>query len=134
VSALVDTSPLFVRQLQAIDAKPDMLVTAVSDFLRTAADKIHWADEGVVVRNSFDELDEQLERQFVVVRDEIEDTHSSNSEQQRGRAVYRRCTATEFPLEGRSLPSHFIAGAFNCLADLRRLGWHPQYLTLFEEE
>lgn len=131
---LVDTEPIFVRQLKAVDASPDLLVTAVSDYLRTESDKIGWAAEGTVHANSLDELDGQLERQHRISRDEIEDTMSSQNEEQRGRALYRKCAGTQLPLEGRVLPSHFIPGAFNFLADARRLGWHPHYQTLFPIE
>jgi hypothetical protein len=134
IVALVNTAPLFVRQLQAVDATPDMLLTAVSDFLRTTADKVHWADEGLIVKDSLDELDDQLERQHTIARDEIEDTLAVQDEHHRGRALYRKCAETVLPLEGQALPSHFIAGAYNRLADIRRLGWHPLYLTMFPVE
>ena len=111
-----------------------MLMTAVSDFLRTTADKVHWADEGSIVRDSLDELDGQLERQYKIARDEIEDTLAAQDERRRGRALYRRCADTVLSLEGRTPPSHFIAGAYNGLADVLRLGWHPQYLTMFPKE
>jgi Lon protease-like protein len=134
IEALLNTAPIFVRQLQAINASNDMLVTAVSDYLRTTTDKVLWADEGVIVEASLDDLDSQLVRQHKIVRDEIEDTFSSVDEPRRGREVYRKCAATELPLDGQALPAHFIAGAYNCLADVRRLGWHPLYQTLFPEE
>lgn len=131
ITAVVATAPTFVRQLQAINASDDMLVTAVSDYLRSTADKVHWADEGLIIEDSLNDLDAQLVRQHKIARDEIEDTQTNVDEPGRGRALYRRCAATTLPLEGRTLPSHFIAGAFNDLADLRRLGWHPLYQTLF---
>jgi hypothetical protein len=134
IDALVNMAPIFVRQLNAVKASPDMLVGAVSDYLRSESDKVDWADEGLILANSLDELDDQLERQHIISRDEIEDTMDSQSEEQRGRALYRKCAETELPLEGRVLPSHFIAGAYNCLADSRRLGWHPQYKSLFPVE
>jgi hypothetical protein len=134
IAALVDTAPFFVRQLEAVQASSDMLVAAVSDYLRTESDKIDWADEGLIQANSLDELDGQLKRQHTISRDEIEDTMVLQSEERRGRALYRKCAETTLPLEGRALPSHFIAGAFNCLADSRKLGWHPQYQTLFPLE
>ncbi|CAO4181404.1 ABC-three component system protein [Methylorubrum extorquens] len=133
IQKLVMTAPIFVRQLRAIDASDDMLITAVSDYLRTTTDKVLWADEGVIVEDSLDDLDAQLVRQHKIVRDEIEDTHAAVDERARGRTVYRRCAATSLPLDGQTLPSHFVAGAFNCLADSRRLGWHPSYLSLFSE-
>jgi hypothetical protein len=134
IKELVDMAPTFVRQLQVVAASDDMLVTAVSDFLRTTTDKVLWADEGIIVEESLDELDAQLVRQHKIIRDEVEDTLASNDEPARGRAVYRRCATTTLPLEGQALPSHFVAGAYNCLADARRLGWHPSYQTLFPEE
>jgi hypothetical protein len=111
-----------------------MLMTAVSDYLRTTTDKVLWADEGTIVEQSLDELDAQLVRQYKIVREEIEDTLGSQDEPHRGRAIYRKCASTELPLDGRSLPSHFIAGAYNCLANVRRVGWHPGYFNLFPEE
>jgi hypothetical protein len=134
IAALVDTAPIFVRQLTAVEASSDMLVTAVSDFLRSEADKIIRADRGLILPNSLDELDAQLERQHTITRDEIEDTLGTQSEEHRGRALYRKCAETNLPLEGQTLPSHFIAGAFNCLADSQKIGWHPQYKTLFPLE
>ena len=134
ISALVDSTPLFVRQLEAVQASSDMLVTAVGDYLKTEFDKVLWADEGEIVANSLDELDDQLVRQHKISRDEIEDTMSSQTDEQRGRALYRKCARTELPLEGRVLPPHFIPGAFNCLADSLKLGWHPKYQNLFQIE
>lgn len=134
IDAVVSMAPTFVRQLQAIEASPELMVTAVSDYLRTTTDKVLWADEGVIVEDSLANLDGQLVRQHTIVRDEIEDTQAGSDESARGRVVYRRCAETELPLDGQALPTHFVAGAYNCLADARRLGWHPSYKTLFPEE
>lgn len=134
IQTLVNEAPLFVRQLHAIDASSDLLVTAVSDFLRTRTDKINWADEGRVLTDSFDEFDTQLVRQHKIFRDEIEDVRAEDEEKVRGRTLYRRCTGTELPLDGQGLPSHFVSGAYNNLAETRQLGWHPEYATLFIDE
>jgi hypothetical protein len=131
IAQIIDGAPLFVRQLAAVDATQDLLVVAVSDWLRTTADKIAWAAAGSIFEGSLDELDVTLERHHTLVADEIADTHANSSPQARGREVYRRCAALQMPLEGRVLPSHFISGAFNCLADVLRLGWQPDYKTLF---
>lgn len=134
IETLVNSAPMFVRQLHAIEASDDLLVTAVSDFLRAKADKIQWADEGRVLVDSFVDFDAQLVREHKIVRDEIEDVQATIEIVARGRALYRRCTATVLPLEGQTLPSHFVAGAYNHLADARQVGWHPQYATLFPVE
>lgn len=131
ITALVDTAPTFVLQLEAVEASPEMLVTAVCDYLRSESDKVEWANDGIILADSLNELDAKLIRQHTILRDEIEDTGASQTEEQRGRALYRACTRTQLPLDGRDLPSHFISGVFNYLADLRKLGWHPQYKKLF---
>lgn len=132
VAMVIGDAPTFVRQLQAIEASSELLTTAVSDYLRTISDKVEWAEEGSVVAESFDELDGQLIRKHTLVRDEVEDVHSGLSEPERGRRVYRECSKVQLPLDGQSLPSHFIAGAFNDLAEGLRLGWHPSYAALFK--
>ncbi len=134
VATLMTTSQLFVRQLEAVEASPDLLVIAVSDFLRTTADKIGWAADGRIVEDSLDELNTSLERYHKLAKDEVEDVYHSQTPAQRGRTLYRRCIATQLPLEGRTLPSYFVPGVFNILANVPRIGWHPDYDTLFQDE
>jgi hypothetical protein len=131
IATLVNRAPLFVQQLAAVDASQDLIVVAVSDYLRTTADKINWAAAGSIVDDSLDELDSSLERHHHLKNDEISEIHASETPEARGRRLYRRCTELQLPLEGRSLPTHFISGAFNCLADVPRLGWHPDHKSLF---
>jgi hypothetical protein len=131
ISSYLNAAPVFVRQLQSVDASQPMLTTAISDWLKATADKINWANEGMVFKDSFAEFDDALIRRHILVRDEVEDTFSSKTPQRRGREVYRRCSETEMPLEGSIVPNHFVAGSYNCLADMSKLGWHPDYATLF---
>jgi hypothetical protein len=131
ISDTLTRQPTFVRQLSAIEASPKLMVTAVSDFLRATADKVTWADAGSILEASLDELDESLIRHHELTTDELSDTHAELDALQRGRQLYRRCIELQMPLEGRTLPIYFVAGEYNCLADDRRLGWHPDYLSLF---
>lgn len=133
IADLLSVQPTFVRQLTAIEASETMLATAVSDFLRTMADKVAWADEGSIVDSSLDELDTSLVRHHVMASDEIEDTHGHLDALQRGRQLYRRCAGLQLPLEGQTLPGYFVAGEYNYLADDRRVGWHPDHKALFPQ-
>ncbi|MER8523720.1 hypothetical protein NKH56_31075 [Mesorhizobium sp. M1076] len=131
ISDTLSRQPMFVRQLLAIEASPSLMATAVSDFLRATADKVTWADAGSILETSLDELDESLIRHHGLTTDELSETHVELETPQRGRQLYRRCIELQMPLEGRTLPIYFVAGEYNCLADDRRLGWHPDYLSLF---
>ncbi|NLS07650.1 hypothetical protein HGP14_30795 [Rhizobium sp. P32RR-XVIII] len=131
ISAVVGTSPTFVRQLSAVKATESIVRTAVSDFLRALSDKVNWADDGEIVESSLEELDVSLLRHHGLTEDEIADVHSHLDPLARGRQLYRRCIELQTPLEGRELPSYFISGEFNWLADECRLGWHPDHKIMF---
>ncbi|MBB4145901.1 ABC-three component system protein [Rhizobium rhizoryzae] len=134
IDAAIRGEPLFVRQLKAVEAPQDMLVIAVSDYMRTTADKVKWADDGTIYGDSFVELDDQLVRKHSLVSLEIDDTNPQLDVPARGRSIYWACSKVTLPLEGQSLPGYFISGAFNCLAQGRRIGWHRDYETLFPPE
>jgi hypothetical protein len=131
IALLRNSQPTFVRQLMAIEAKDALMAVAISDFLRATADKVTWADKGSIVESSLEELDESLVRHHTMTADELSDTHAHLDAPQRGRQLYRRCADLKMPLEGQTLPGYFVAGEFNCLADDRRVGWHPDHETLF---
>ncbi|MBB4231018.1 ABC-three component system protein [Rhizobium mongolense] len=131
IADLLSRQPTFVRQLAAVEASENLMTMAVSDFLRAMADKVAWADNGSIVDSSLDELDQSLIRHHAMTSDELSDTHGHLDPPQRGRQLYRRCADLKMPLEGQTLPSYFVAGEYNCLADDRRVGWHPDHQTLF---
>lgn len=126
--------PLFLKQLELIAVTDEEKVRAVSDLLRSSADKSRWADAGMIFEGSLEEWDENLVNRQGSVAGEVSDLHGEKDAAIRGRLVYRRCAQMEAPLEGRAVPSHFVHGCFNSLADSRRLGWHPEFKTLLDKE
>ena len=131
ITQIIEAAPIFVQQLLKIGLPQEQIVRAVSDFLRSNADRINWAAGGLIVADSLDDFYDALERHFEIARAEIEDIHSGSDEEMRGRQVYRRCITHQAPLEGRAVPSHFVPGVFNILADEVRVGWHPKYNDFF---
>lgn len=133
IDAMLEMQPPFLRQLDLISATQDERVRAVSDLLRSSADKSRWAEAGEVFQGSLDEWDENLVARHGFTAGEIADLHGDKEAGVRGRLLYRRCAQMETPLEGRAVPAHFVHGCFNALADMRRLGWHPDYRSLLDE-
>jgi hypothetical protein len=132
VAALLSTRPVFIRQLEIIEVSEDDRVRAVSDFLRTSADKSKWAEAGLIHEGSLREWDDNLVSHHGLICGEIVDMHSDKETLVRGRLAYRRCAQLQAPLDGRQVPGHFVHGCFNNLADLKRLGWHPDYKSLLD--
>lgn len=126
VQTLEEASP-FVRQLNIVDMPYDDKLRAVSDFLQCSADKTLWAEKGLVVKESIVECDKDLIRQHFSIKGEIEDVHASLDPKSRGRVLYNRCTRVPGRLEGREVPSHFVPGSYNSLANRYEIGWHPEY-------
>jgi hypothetical protein len=134
VSQFATTRPTFIRQLELVEASPEDRLRAVSDFLRTSADKAKWAENGFIFSGSLIDWDDNLLRQHGLVRGDIADLHSDKPTAVQGRLIYRKCAQYQAPLEGRAVPGHFIHGSFNDLADRRRLGWHMDHQRLLDGE
>jgi hypothetical protein len=128
------TRPIFIRQLELVEASDDDRLRAVSDFLRTSADKADWAERGLIFSGSLDVWDDDLVRRHGMIRGDIADLHSDKAAVVQGRLVYRQCAQHQAPLEGRVVPGHFVHGSFNNLADRRRIGWHADYQALLDGE
>jgi hypothetical protein len=134
VAAVLSARPIFIRQLEIIDAAEQDRVRAVSDFLRASADKSAWAEQGLVFEGSLAEWDDFLIGRHGLITGEIADLHADKDVAFRGRMAYRQCAQLQAPLEGRAVPGHFVHGTFNALADALRLGWHPDYQSLLGED
>lgn len=132
VAGIASSRPTFIRQLEFVEASEEDRLRAVSDFLRTSADKADWAERGLVFPGSLDDWDDGLVQRHNLIRGDIADLHSDKPATLRGRLAYRHCAGHQEPLEGRAVPSHFVHGSFNDLADRRRLGWHPDYKTMLD--
>ena len=133
IERTLDDRPMFVKQLDVIGMEHYDIVRAISDFLQSASDKTDWADKGIVVEQSLWEFDESLLRIHRLKKIEIDDIHQDLAKQRKGRILYSRCVTTTADLEGREVPSHFVPGCYNGLADRLELGWHPDFDSIFRQ-
>jgi hypothetical protein len=134
VEGLLSSRPIFIRQLELIKTTSDENLRAVSDFLRASADKSYWAEKGLIFEASLDDLDSNLVARQTAIASEVCDLHEDKAPETRGRLIYNRCVQVSLPLEGRAVPGHFVPGCFNSLANLRRLGWHPDHASLLDRD
>jgi hypothetical protein len=131
---MLSKRPVFVKQLQFIEITPEQQLRAISDYLRTSADKVIWAENGMVFEGSFDDFEQTLLRQHSLIEGEVSDLYSDRPEVVQGRLVYNRCSQFQPSLDGREVPGHFAHGTFNALADEGLLGWHPRFDELLKGE
>lgn len=130
VSGKLLARPVFIQQLDLIQADQDERLRAVADFLQASANKVKWADTMLIHDSSLDEFDETLARHHGLVTKELKVTHAGHPETTIGQLRYLRCSQFQAKLEGHAVPSSFVPGCFHALADAYRLGWHPDYFKL----
>jgi hypothetical protein len=133
IIALLSARPTFIRQLELVGLERQDHVRAVSDYLRTSADKTRWAEVGAIFEESLIDWDDFLVGRHGLIAGEIADIHGEKDARTRGRLTYRECAQVQANLDSRAVPSHFVHGCFNALADDMRVGWHPDYRTLIDD-
>jgi hypothetical protein len=117
----------YIRQLQLIDAQEDVLVTAVNEFLRAAADRTNWSERGDVHESSFQEFQTELKRAWENHRNLAAVEFAGRPEIDIGKLLFGRCMGLSVRLQGMDVPSHFGPGSYHALADELVVGWHPSY-------
>jgi len=132
--ALLTNRPVFVRQLQLIEATVEQQLRAASDLMRTSGDKAKWADQGLVFDGTFKDWEDSLLRLHAGIQGEIADTMADKTKVVQGRTVYNRCSQMTMPLDSRAVPTYFTHGGFNDLADRRLLGWHSDHESLLGKD
>ena len=134
VNAIASTRPVFIRQLEFVEVEEDERLRAISHFLLTSADKADWADRGFIFPRSLESWDGDLVARHSLIRGDVADLHGDKPPSLQGRLAFRQAMRHQAPLEGRAVPDHFVQGSFHDLADRRRLGWHPDYDALLDED
>lgn len=132
--AVLKNRPVFIKQLQLIEATEEQQLRAASDFMRTSGDKATWAEQGLIYDGSFDDWEGSLLRRHAAIQGEVKDLFADKTEVVQGRTVYNRCSVLDVPLDSRALPGHFTHGGFNDLAERRLLGWHAKHEALLDKE
>src|SRR3546814_20987313 len=105
--------PIFVQQLDLIESDQEERIRAVADFLQASANKVKWADAGLIHESSPDDFDDTLARHHAMARKELRVTHSGHSAVAIGQHRYSRCSQFIASLLCHSSPSFFIPGFFH---------------------
>jgi hypothetical protein len=123
-------SPMFLRQLDLIDASPRQRVSSVSDYLQTIADKALWAAAGKIFQATLDRWDEDLLGLHESVCTDVAVTQKQMDALNKGKLVYVKCRQLQASIDTHVATPWFIHGSLHELANELRLGWHPDYADL----
>ena len=99
----------------------------MSDFLRSSSEKTIWGERGLIYKDSFDELEENLISNWRNEKDRVEITQHELSDVKKGKLIYLANVQKNHRLEEKDLPLFFSKGTLHSLADDLKLGWHPHF-------
>ncbi len=117
----------YVRQLKLLDTEYDRQVEAVTDYLRSSADRTIWSAQGLVHSESFTEFESDLRSAWKNLKTEADLTCVNPTEVNRGQLLYSKCCLYTATLQNMEINSSFTRGSFHTLADDQIIGWHPDY-------
>jgi hypothetical protein len=127
VQAQIPGRRTYIQQLELIDCTYDEMLSAASAFLRAAADRVRWSDEGFVHEVGWKDYETRLRQQWESHRGITALTHKSLTAVEQGRVVFHQCCACEVHIQGALPPAHFTPGSFHALANHEDIGWHPDF-------
>ena len=128
----------YIRQLELIGLDYTDLFEAAGDFLRSRAEKIEWANRGLITRDSMYDYDDSLIRLWRAQR-RIAKIASNGDAVGAGVMTYSTCISEvrSMRLQGCDVPPFFGAGRLYSLSNEPKshpsIGWHPDYIQLLRE-
>ena len=126
---------IYIKQLNLINVKYEEKTSAVKAFLRTSIDKTEWADRGLVTSISFNEYENSLIERWNNSKNLIELENLVDNYENSGKKLYYTCLNSNLTkLQGKDLPSYFVKGEYNQLANKLVVGWHFKYKELLLNE
>lgn len=117
----------YIQQLELIECSYDQMLSAASAFLRAAADRVRWSDEGFVHEAGWKDYETALRQQWESHSGITALTHKTLTRVEQGKVVFHQCCACIAHIQGALPPAHFTPGSFHALADHEEIGWHPDF-------
>jgi hypothetical protein len=123
----------FVRQLQQISVVPSRISLAMLDYYRATRQRGRWIDDQMVheaeLRNFERRLYETWLNLFEAEKQECDGTEKEKT----GRKIYEKTILQQILLRPSCTEPFIMRGSYHILADLLKLGWHPDFAVLMQE-
>ena len=137
VTMMPEDDRIFVRQMKMISVREAEALIAIHDYYRAFAQRSRWVRENLFLdgeENRYDRaLWDEWRRRFIPSANNDNDELDDSSKQKIGRNIFRWACQYSKPLRNRG-ETWLSSGSFQMLADLIRIGWHPDYQSLLKRE
>ncbi len=121
----------FVRQLEIIVAGKRRIAAAVRDYYRAFEQRSRWLRNDLLLVGDLTQYERRLveewELVFEGVKDELGDSAAEAAQQKAARDVLKWAERVSLPIRPGVTEPFVTRGSLHMLADVVRLGWHPQF-------
>ena len=120
----------FVRQLRLVDVSEQEVGATVFDYYRAYEQRSRWARKNLLLDGEAENYDRTLldawERRFLGQMADVDGDTGEPGKRALGRRVFRWSREYQKPFRNRD-ELWLSSGSFQMLADIRRVGWHPDF-------
>ena len=120
----------FVRQLRLVDVSNQEVRATVYDYYRAYEQRSRWARENLLLDGETESYDRKLydawQRRFLGHMAEVGVGTEETEKRAVGRGVFRWSREYQKPFRNRD-ELWLSSGSFQMLADVGRVGWHPEF-------
>jgi hypothetical protein len=129
-----DEDQTFVRQMRLVGLPDQIVRRGVEDFYRASAQRSKWARENLLLDEDLSNYDAGLEDRWGRKFDAevtVSAPDSDADKQACGQKVCLWASQQSFPLRN-VVEAWITSGSFHGLSDRLRVGWHPDFQTIFK--
>lgn len=125
----------FVQQLHLICEDETIVTTAIREFIRCNIEKSRLSKEGDITDEDWEAFEKSLTSRWEKIRSRVLRMRNDTREPDIGFEIFSETTEDyREKLAGRDTEQVYLtSGTYHRLADLLRVGWHPQYKALLNE-
>ena len=119
-----------MRQLRLVDVSEQEVGATVFDYYRAYEQRSRWARKNLLLDGEAENYDRTLldawERRFLGQMADVDGDTGEPGKRALGRRVFRWSREYQKPFRNRD-ELWLSSGSFQMLADIRRVGWHPDF-------
>lgn len=119
--------PIYVRQLEIVQADKNEIIEAVSDYFRADSNRREWIAKEIIDESAIQDFENKLVSFHDNQRKTIELTHRGEVEEDRGKLLLLACQQRQDTIADMYPPDRTVQGSYHVLADDKQLGWHPHW-------
>ncbi|WP_405785699.1 ABC-three component system protein [Streptomyces sp. NBC_01367] len=124
----------FVQQMHWVAFPPRNLQKAIVDYYRAYTHTVRWLDEDLIgaaeLTRFENELVDEWEREFEWMLDTLDEDADDQEKKTAGKTLLRQLLGqTGVTVRSRFNDPFFVRGQRHMLADIGKVGWHPEFET-----